>query len=302
MTESLRARLPLWLCAGIAVLCAGCGDQAQTASSQRSGPVRGRHLTVMTPEGRTRPYILYVPTHGPKRRGLMLVFHGAEGTAEQTVRETDFEQAASASGTIVAFMQGYENTWNEGAGHTPARVAHVDDVAYTSAVLDEIESHYPLDRGRIAATGLSNGALLTELLGCELSDRLTLIAPVAGPLPVSVSPTCRPSTPISVLEVHGTADQSIPYGGGHFVGIGGGTTVLSAPATAARWSALDRCGAQRQGTGEDRSVVLDTYSSCMGEVIVQLRSLQGAGHGWPANIGSLVIEFMRLHPRGEQAK
>ncbi len=280
------------------LLFAGCGSAAQLprAHAKAALGVSATHVTVMTPEGRERSYVLYVPTGGPRRRPLVLVFHGAEGTAEQTTQETDFVQVAAQSGSVVAFLQGYEDTWNEGAGHTPAEVAHVDDVAFTSAVLSQIEGRYPIDRTRIAATGFSNGALLTELLGCRLAKRLTLVAPVAGPLPVSVSPSCRPARPISVLEMHGTADQSIPYGGGPFPGVGGGTTVLSAPATAARWASLDRCTRHGQTADRAQATIVTTYSTCRAHAVVQLRSLQGAGHGWPSNVGELVAGFLQQHP------
>ena len=111
-------------------------------------------------------------------------------------------------------------------------------------MLSQIEHRYAIDRTRVAAVGFSNGALLSELLGCQLSDRLTLVAPVSGPLPVSVAASCRPARSISVLETHGTADRAIPYAGGRFVGIGGGTTVLSAPASAAQLGLVERLHAQ----------------------------------------------------------
>jgi polyhydroxybutyrate depolymerase len=97
--------------------------------------------------------------------------------------------------------------------------------------------------------------------------------------------------------MHGTADQSIPYAGGHFVGVGGGTTVLSAPESAARWASLDGCGSPRQTTDSALATVLTTYATCRDHVVVQLRSLQGAGHGWPADVGVLVAEFLHQHPR-----
>ena len=39
-----------------------------------------------------------------------------------------------------------------------------------------------IDRQRIFATGMSNGAILTYRLASELSDRIAAIAPVAGPM------------------------------------------------------------------------------------------------------------------------
>jgi polyhydroxybutyrate depolymerase len=306
------------ICVLASFLFAGCGSAtkstastahspASTAAASHSQPTATKaqtidgyqaiDATVSTATGGTRSYIVFPPPSGAKQSPLVLVYHGALATAEGTVQETDFVQLAQKDGYVVAFLQGYGDTWNEGAGNTPAHAAGVNDVEFTSAVLSQIESRYSIDRTRVAAAGFSNGALLADLLGCQLAGKLTLIAPVAGPLPVSVSPTCRPARPISVLAFHGTADQSIPYGGGHFEGIGGGTTVLSAPESAARWAALDHCSHSRQSTESALATVLTTYSLCRQHVVVQLRSLQGAGHGWPSDVGVLVAEFLHQHPR-----
>jgi polyhydroxybutyrate depolymerase len=302
---SRASRLALTVsCFVVALGLVGCGSAsapATTGSAASTGAAASlgsnvSHFTVRTPEGRVRSYIVYAPPGGAKNSPLVLVYHGAEGTAEGTAKETDFVQVAAQKGIVVAFLQGYEDTWNEGAGHTPAEVAGVNDVQFTSAALSQIESRYSIDRTRIAATGFSNGALLTELLGCRLAQRLTLVAPVAGQLPVSVSSTCSPSRPISVLELHGTADRSIPYTGGHFVGVGGGTTVLSAPANAARWASLNGCAKQSNTTDSALATVLTTYSACRDRVVVQLRTLQGAGHGWPSDVGVLIAEFLQEHP------
>lgn len=283
-------------CVLIGVLVAACGSvtRAPGAHAQPLAPGTSRY-TLTTADGHVRTYLVYAPSSSAAHRPLMLVYHGADGTAEGAEQEADFLQAAEKLGFIVAFMQGYQDTWNEGAGGTPARVAHINDVEYTSDAISQIEQHYSIDPTRIAATGFSNGALLAELLGCRLASRLAVVAPVEGPLPVSISPGCRPSHPISVLEIHATSDQTIPYGGGHFDGVGGGTTVLSAPASAARWAALNRC--THHTVSSTPAVVLTTYSPCRGGVVVQFRSIVGGSHNWPGNAGTVVGAFLDQHPR-----
>lgn len=271
-----------WLVA-VCVL-AGCGSAASGSSTQR--PPAGLRSATIRSGGRTRTYLIYVPSAAKDQPlPLVLVFHGANQSAAGAAATVDLLHVAERRhNMIVAFLQGYKDTWNEGAGDTPARHAGVDDVAFTAAVLHAIEARYKVDRQRIAATGLSNGALLTELLGCSLAANLTLIAPVEGQLPVSVSERCRPSEPISVYEVHGTDDQAIPYGGGHFNGVGGGTTVLSAPASARRWATLNHCAAsgRRSHSG---AVTFDTYGGCRAGVTVTLASIKGGQHQWPADFG-----------------
>jgi polyhydroxybutyrate depolymerase len=271
------------------------------ASAALTQPVPGYtadRVLITTPKGLQRSYLLYLPPGGAKHSPLVLIFHGADSTAEDAATESDFVPVFAQKGIVVAFLQGYDDTWNEEAGDTPAHAAHINDVEFAAAVISHIESRYSIDRTRVAAAGISNGALLTELLGCRLAGSLTVIAPAAGQLPVSVSPTCKPSRPISLLETHGTNDESIPYDGGRFYGVGGGTTVLSAPANARRWSALDHCSRSSESSvSAPQPTLLSTYSGCRQGVVVELRSLEGAGHEWAQDAGVLIAEFLSEHPR-----
>jgi polyhydroxybutyrate depolymerase len=291
-------------CTMVCLVLAGCAQSsAQPVSAKSVGAAHPAttHLVTINSGGHARQFIVYAPgaaTTSP--RPLVLVYHGATDTAAHTVSETDFEAVAQRDHEIVAFLQGYDDTWNEGAGDTPAHAAGINDVAFTSAVLHWIESHDAIDRRQIAASGISNGALLVELLGCRLAGELTLIAPVEGELPVSVSPSCHPSRPVSVFEVHGTADMSIPYDGGHFDGVGGGTTVLSAPASAARWAELDRCGSHSGSTTHGSSTDA-TYRGCSRAASVTLDTIHGGTHAWPSDIAVLVTDQLRAHPASRPA-
>lgn len=250
--------------------------------------------------GLSRSFLVRMPDPIPSGpMPLVLMYHGAEGTASGLETQTNLDQVADQDGLLAAYLQGYDDTWNEDAGDTPARQAGANDVAFTRAVIASIESNYDVDRSKIAAVGISNGALMVEDLGCKLANELTVIVPVEGELPVSVSSTCKPSRPISVFEIHGTADASIPYGGGPFAGVGGGTTVLSAPGSVARWAKLDRCSAQapdqkRQQDGMDE--VLSGYRGCRDDAHVQLLTIDGGTHNWPSNLGQLVAGALSGSP------
>jgi polyhydroxybutyrate depolymerase len=270
---------------------AACGSAAMGSSSARAAGTRQFSLRS---GGHERTYLVAAPSGSPRTpRPLVLVLHGADDSAASTVTQTDFAATAQSDGAIVAYLQGYENTWNEGAGGTPARRAGIDDVAYVHAVLRALESRYPVDRSRIAAVGFSNGALMTQLLGCRLATWLTTIVPVEGQLPVSVSPGCAPARPISVDEIHATADSVIPYGGGPFAGVGGGTTVLSAPDSAARWATLDHCTATSTTTVSSLSSVLTEHTGCAAGTSVTLDTIEGGSHQWPADIGQLVAQALQ---------
>jgi polyhydroxybutyrate depolymerase len=279
------------------LLCA-CGASAsvptfpKVATTPRQASAPGDHAITVRVQGRARTLILHVPDRTIARRPLLLVFHGADDTASGTEQSTDFKAVSNRTGDLVAYLQGYQDTWNEGAGHTPAERAGVNDVAFTAAAVKRLEALVGFDHRRIVAVGFSNGALMVEDLGCKLAGTLSLVVPVEGELPVSVASTCAPSRPVNVYEVHGTSDGSIPYGGGAFSGVGGGTTVLSAPASAARWAALDRCARAPTVTRPFPAIALRRYASCKDGVSVTLRTIVGGTHTWGSNIGVLVAEHV----------
>ena len=295
-----------------ALLLTSCGNAAATSSVTRAPNSSSAHATAARPGlwrytvrsgGRTRTYLLYVP-HGYTAKHplpLVLVFHGITDTALGTTTMNDLLAVDKRrNNMLLAYMQGYENSWNDTAGHTPAEVAHVNDVAFTVAALRQIESVYAVDRRRVVDTGFSNGALASELFGCRIAAYLTLLVPVEGQMPTSVSPGCRPAAPISVFEIHGTADQVIPYDGGTFTAYGGSTTVLAAPASAARWATLDGCRSTI-ATVTTSTATISGYTRCRGGVSVELESIQGGDHQWPDAFGELIETLIAKMPTSRVA-
>jgi polyhydroxybutyrate depolymerase len=267
----------------------------QHAASARLGP--GNYEVKLTVDHQLRCLILFVPpSPAVKNRPLVLVYHGALDTAASTEQGTDFEQIARSTGEVVAFMQGYGDTWNDDAGTTPAAKAHINDLAFTSAAITKIERLVTFDHARIVAAGFSNGALMVQLIGCKMANSIALIVPVEGELPVNVSKVCTPSRPVSVYEIHGTDDTAIPYNGGTFIGVGGGAiTVLSAPKSAARWAKLDGCSSKPIASTPQSGIQVLTFSHCSDHSLVRLRTIYGGVHQWGSNIGQLVASAIPTH-------
>lgn len=241
----------------------------------------GDHDLSVTVQGISRSFILHVPP-GPAvaKRPLILVYHGIDATAGGTIGVTDFEQESDRTGELVAFLQGVDDHWNEYSGVFGA--SSINDVAYTAAVIKDIEGHIGFDHFRIVAAGFSNGALMVESLGCQLSKTLAMIVPVEGQLTTSMVKQCKPVRPISVYEIHGTSDALIPYAGG------GRLSVLSAPASAARWARLDRCAAKPTHTKPNGSEVVTVYGRCGASAHVSLLTILGGVHRWTPQIGEIV--------------
>jgi polyhydroxybutyrate depolymerase len=261
-----------------------------TLQPQATSLTPGLHQMSVVVQSRDRTFIVFVPSRGiAASRPLMLVYHGAGGSASNSLTTTDFESVAQQDGFVVAYLQGYDGSWNDGLPDTPANAAGVNDVSYTADVIAKLEASLVFNHKKIAAVGLSNGAEMAEYLGCHLAREVTMIAPVEGQVNIPLTKACPRTVPISVFEVHGTADAVFPYNGGPFQSaFGGGSTVLSAKASVKFWAKRDACDRTPKSKVRSASETLLTYSGCQAKTSVVLDTINGGTHEWPANIAALV--------------
>ncbi|MGW5519962.1 extracellular catalytic domain type 1 short-chain-length polyhydroxyalkanoate depolymerase [Nocardia africana] len=270
--------------AGLIAAVCGCAPL-------HAAPARDRTVTVES-SGLPRQYLIHEPSApGPGRRPAVLIFHGGGGTAEYMAASTGFDAVADTAGFVAVYPVGYDKSWNDGRGADTAAGANaVDDLAFVSAVIDRLVADTAVDPNRVYATGLSNGAMFTEYLGCRLSAKIAAIAPVAGPLPAADAAGCAPTHPMPVLEIHGTADPIVPYDGGVVRVTSGrhgpGTSpVLSVDATQQLWRTNDGCGpvttADLPNTANDGTAVHTATASCPGDARVAGYSIDNGGHTWP---------------------
>jgi polyhydroxybutyrate depolymerase len=192
-------------------------------------------------------------------------------------------------------------TWNAGNCCGYAIQNHVDDIGFFRALLEKIERDFAVDRKRIYFTGISNGAMMSYRVACEMSGQVAAIAPVEGALNVD----CHPSSPVSVLIFHGTADRLVPFNGGSTpFQIGGKREDNSVAGAVDFWVKRDACSAipEHQETSE---VDTDKYSQCQNHTAVALYAIQGGRHMWPGVVPSgnsvpatdLIWSFFAAHPK-----
>ena len=242
----------------------------------------------LTVQGRARTYLLHAPPSydGAGAMPLVLVFHGGYGTGAIASRMSDLSGYADREGFLAVYPDGIERSWNDGRGTTAADQQGIDDVGFVAALIDHLARRFVIDRSRVYAAGMSNGAIFAFRLGCELSDRLTAIAAVSGAMAEAIVPSCAPSAPLSVLVLKGTADPLTPYEGGE-TRKGQGGRVLSAPETAEHWAKHNGCRgpattevlppAVDDGTTVERT----THTGCLDGSGVILYTVKGMGHAWP---------------------
>jgi polyhydroxybutyrate depolymerase len=296
---------------------------ATLACARTSAPTQAPSLPTgetthrLTHAGLERSYTLYAPAsvNWGQPIPLVFVFHGGTGNAESALRMSGFNQVADQHGFIVVYPNGTGRlsddkllTWNGGTCCAYAQEKNVDDVGFVRAIVAELQQQAAIDSKRIYATGLSNGAILSQRLACEAADVFAAIAPVAGTL--NFSP-CNPSQPMSVIEFHGTADQHIPYEGGKGPESLVDVDFASVPASVGFWTTLDGCKPQPQ-TDSFNDIQHETWTGCVGSTSVELYTISGGGHAWPGgtsgwpgsdqptptiSASELIWDFFAAHPK-----
>jgi polyhydroxybutyrate depolymerase len=138
-------------------------------------------------DGRTRTYLLHTPPGYDRHRrtALVLVLHGATQSPDGAERMSGMSALADREKFLVAYPGGTGRlsrvpTWNAGNCCGYALTHKVDDVAFIRALIDKLEHDYPVDPKRVYIAGISNGAMMSYRLACELSDKIAAITPVEG--------------------------------------------------------------------------------------------------------------------------
>ncbi|ODR07749.1 esterase [Mycobacterium sherrisii] len=268
---------PRWMLSALLAIClAGCGLQHVSAAAPRdlSGTFRSG--------GMDRTFLVHVPPGDPI--GLVLSLHGGGGTGKGQRGLTDFDSVAENHNLLVVYPDGYDKSWADGRGASPADRRHIDDVGFLTSLVEKLRNDYNISPGHLYVTGMSNGAFMSNRLGCDRADVFSAIAPVAGTLGVGV--TCNPSQPVSVWEAHGTADPLVHFNGGDVRGRGGLSHSISVTAMVDRWRSVDGCRGEPIATvlpnvGDGTVVQRFDSAGCAAGTEVVLYRIDKGGHTWP---------------------
>lgn len=166
-------------------------------------------------DGLTREYRRYVPASYDGNNAVPLVFnlHGYSSNNVQQEFYGDFRPIADTAGFILIHPNGTFDANNNRFWNAFGGVAGVDDVAFISALIDTLSSTYNIDLNRVYSCGMSNGGFMSYKLACDLSERITAVASVTGSMAVGSFASCNPSNPTPIMQIHGTADPTVPYNG-----------------------------------------------------------------------------------------
>jgi poly(3-hydroxybutyrate) depolymerase len=272
----------------------------------------------------TRYYILYVPEayDGTEAWPLVINLHSYASFPYQQMVLSEMNVVADTGHFLIVYPEGTPVKsiksgtvgpgWNNGmpSDTTLSPVQAVDDVDFISNLIDAIGAEYLVDPARVYATGLSNGSVMSNVLGCDLSERIAAIAPVAGTAH-STRP-CNPLRKIPVLQIHGTEDTITYYETGN------AEIRIGVPDYLNFWIDFNGCGLEPTVTllpdlvpRDSSTVEIHAWERC-GAELVHYKVIDG-GHIWPGfdfsffpelgnsnldiNASSEIWNFFKRNPR-----
>jgi len=279
--------------AGVAEARTALRDSDACVERGNRGTARASRCYALDYGGYTRTLRVYVPHQRGGPWPLLVVLHGGGGGGGgmEGLTRSGFDRIADRDGLVVVYPDGIGHGWNDGRTDLKSEAVKrgVDDLGYLRALPGLLAQRFPIDPARVYATGISNGGLMSYRLACDAADVYAAVAPVAANLSVELAPACRPPRPVPVLIIDGTDDPIMPWDGGavRVLWMTRGD-VLSAPATFARWRALDGCGPARadaevDAVPDDQTSFIVHRASCAGSEVT-LYEVRGGGHTWPQGV------------------
>jgi polyhydroxybutyrate depolymerase len=259
-----------------------------------------------------RPFRLRAPTGADRVTPLPLVVllhgYGANSTGQDAYFGLSDQVGprrfllALPDGTLDASARRF---WNATDACCDFARTNVDDVAYVRAIINDVRGRYAVDPAKVYVVGHSNGGFMALRLACELSEDVTAVVSLAG-AGWSDAMRCRPSRPVSILQVHGTMDAVILYPGG---AIAGSTAYPGAERTVSDWAARNGCGAMRASAGPplDLEMALpgpettrEAHAGCRPGGAAELWSITNGSHipALSPQWATSVIDWLYAHARG----
>jgi polyhydroxybutyrate depolymerase len=270
---------------------AGCGSSTVRA---------GQEKVTIRSAGVERWYLRHVPPahDGSTPVPVVVDLHGYSEGAEVHAVVSQLGPYGDEQGFVTLTPHG------QGEGPVPLwdTAPGGPDQAFLEGMLDDVEASLCVDSARVFVTGLSNGAMMTSMVACELADRFAAAAPVAGVTEVA---DCQANRPVPVVAFHGTDDGFLAYEGGFGPQIASlpspdgrgtlgdaagpangsaGSTGPSVPEVMADWA--ERNGCDDDAAPDEEAVAGDVTLlrfACPAGAEAELYRVEGGGHSWPGS-------------------
>ena len=199
---------------------AACGGSSSKTDLLRSAAIlpvtrapvaEGRYVTRLLgiPKGYAsvgRTFLLHSPRTAGAQRPLVIILHGLNQSPAVVERATAATSFSDSHDFTLVYPYGRTKAWNAG---TCCRYDTANDVGFMVDLVHYVAALTPVDLHRVYIWGFSNGGMMAWRTVCETRNVFAGAGVVAGALLVPCP------VPVHVVELHGTADKTVPLLGGY---------------------------------------------------------------------------------------
>ncbi len=234
--------------------------------------------------GVTRTAIL-VQHHRLKqaRRPLVIVLRSGREKGPHLKRIFGLEEMASSSGPVLIYPDPVAGHWSDAPGQEAGR-----DATFIRDVIAKLVSDGIVDRRKVFIIGISGGGLTALRIVCDNASLFAGAAALITSMPADLAASCKPSRPVPLMMIVGTADAVVPYNGGAANLTSSKVELLSVDATLAIFGKAAGCGDGHVttplpdfDTRDGARAYLDRLNGC--KVPIEALRVEGGGHSVPGH-------------------
>ena len=263
--------------------------------------------------GKDRSYRLHLPKNYSDQHNypLVIVLHGTPDNPRIIEMYSGWSRKADKEGFIVVYPYGTRSkslsapSWNSKFCCGDALSSNEDDVGFISLLIDKLKDEYSVDGNKVYVTGFSNGAMMTNILGVTLSEKVTAIATVAGSVGGRVEDSDealegevekeyifidKSYKSIPVIIFHGRNDRSVPFEGG--IDKKKAYNFAGAYDSVNFWLENNACDKHPAQIEKKDEYTKEVYNGCEGNGEIVFFAVN-SGHVWPGGAFEVVKVLTR---------